>query len=640
MKKKIVLVLFVFIGTLVSGQRGNDPSEEDVAVAKEFKKSYPDEDIVLLSKTVVVEFAKNVKRGFVEATTRKTVEFLNISQSVTIQYPVFYDSESTIGDFTIYDRRGKKTAHFSMGIRDEYLENNDMFHTDYRVKYTNLSFPLQGTRYKVSTEKKYNDVKYFTSEYFVDAYRIKEGKLVVKIPSWLTLELKEFNFEEFAISKEETTQGDTRIVTYAYKNAASQVDENDSPGPSFMYPHILFLAKFYTEDAIEHKLFNDVSDLYAWYNGLVQNVEVDASVYADKVKELTATAISDTEKVKNIFYWVQDNIRYIAFEDGIAGFQPDSPQNVFTKRYGDCKGMAILTKSMLEEAGLDSRLVWIGTDRLAYDYSTPSLSVDNHMICSVQLDGETIFLDATENYNKLGEYASRIQNKQALIQGEDSFEILRVPMVSETTNVDKTSYNLSIAEERLIGNATRFYEGECRVLFQNNYTTFGKGEQEDVLQNYLSGGNKNIKVSQVQPFDQEERDLDLTILYTIVIESAVAEFEGTIYVDIDPIKSAGDYIFKDRKVDYKSRMNQKTITEVFLEIPQGYTVEQLPENVSVDNQFLNITVMYELQGKKLLFTKVIDFKRRWVKRKEFDSWNASFLTLKENLNQQITLVKQ
>jgi hypothetical protein len=29
------------------------------------------------------------------------------------------------------------------------------------------------------------------------------------------------------------------------------------------------------------------------------------------------------DKVKAIFYWVQNNIRYIAFEDGIAGFLPD-----------------------------------------------------------------------------------------------------------------------------------------------------------------------------------------------------------------------------------------------------------------------------------------------------------------------------
>ena len=38
---------------------------------------------------------------------------------------------------------------------------------------------------------------------------------------------------------------------------------------------------------------------------------------------------------------------------------------------------------MLKAIGLDGRLCWLGTNHIAYDYSTPSLGVDNHMICLV-----------------------------------------------------------------------------------------------------------------------------------------------------------------------------------------------------------------------------------------------------------------
>ena len=57
----------------------------------------------------------------------------------------------------------------------------------------------------------------------------------------------------------------------------------------------------------------------------------DPEQLKSKVTELTAKAKTDEEKIKNIYYWVQDNIRYIAFEDGIAGFKPDDSQNVFKK---------------------------------------------------------------------------------------------------------------------------------------------------------------------------------------------------------------------------------------------------------------------------------------------------------------------
>ena len=44
--------------------------------------------------------------------------------------------------------------------------------------------------------------------------------------------------------------------------------------------------------------------------------------------------------------------------------------------------MANLLTCMLRSIHLDARRCWIGTKHIAYDYSTPSLSVDNHMICA------------------------------------------------------------------------------------------------------------------------------------------------------------------------------------------------------------------------------------------------------------------
>ncbi|EDM43416.1 transglutaminase-like enzyme; cysteine protease [unidentified eubacterium SCB49] len=640
MKKKLILMLLLIISFTAVAQRGRGAAVEDIATAKALKFTYPEEDIVQLSKETSVTFKKNSKKGLVEATTKKQVSFLNISPSAVMQYPVFYDAESEVKTFNVADSKGRFNAVGSAQVKDEYLKDNDLFHTDYRVKYVNLNFQLQGIRKKIKTEKKYNDVKYFTSEYFIDSYRIQEGKLIVHIPDWLTLELKEFNFEGYDISKESIKDDDGHTITYTFKNIAPQANEPNTPGPSHIYPHVLFIAKSYTDDGKENNLFRDVSDLYAWYNSLVKNINVDASVYSEKVKDLTKGATTDVQKVKNIFYWVQDNIRYIAFEDGIAGFQPDSPQNVFTKRYGDCKGMAILTKSMLEEAGLDSRLVWIGTDRLAYDYSIPSLSVDNHMICAVQLEGETIFLDGTEKYNRFGDYATRIQNKQALLQDSDSFKVLTVPKNSENLNRDKTSYDLSISDEQLVGNVNRFYGGECRVEFQNIYTNFGKGDQEEVLSNYLTGGNSNLKVKEIAPFDVEERDEDLNIKYMVDLGSSVSEFDGVLYVDIDPVKVADSYILKNRKADYKTRMNRENITEVLLEIPIGYEIGELPKPVTINNDLVSLSVSYKKENNKIRYTKAINLKERWIKKKDFELWNSSFEILKDNGTQQITLIKQ
>lgn len=638
MNKILIVICVAVFSFTVSAQRKLNPSPQEVQQAKKLKQNHKDEEIVTLSKSVTISFQKGKRSGLIEATREEYIDLINVSSASRMQYPVFYDSESEVKEFIVKSREDKvlRNAH----IKDEHLKSDELFHTDYRVQYVNLNFPLHGSIYKIETEKKYHDVKYFTSEYLSGRHRILEGKIYVIVPHWLNLEIKEFNFEGHNITKEVKRNDREQIIIYDYSKMGPQSVESFTPGPSFLYPHLLFIAKSYTDGTVEQVLFNDTENLYAWYNGLVENVEVDTTVFSEKVKELTETAQSDEEKIKNIFYWVQDNIRYIAFEDGIAGFQPDSPQNVYNKRYGDCKGMAMLTKSMLEVAGFDSRLVWLGTDRLAYDYSIPSLSVDNHMISSVVLNGETIFLDATEKYNRFGEYASRIQNKQALLQNESGFKILTVPQAGEGTNIDNTKYDLKIEDGVIFGSANRLYTSECRVDFQNNYHRFGKGSQLEVLTDYLTSGNSNYKIKNINPFDEHERDKDLNISYEVAIEKAISEFDGTLYLDIDPVKVSSDYLFEKRKEDYKASISHRKITDISLEIPQGYKVALLPENLLISNDFLDINVLYQYEGNKVVYKKDIHFKKRLIKKGQFDIWNKAFAELRENLSQQITLVKE
>src|SRR5690606_36441307 len=253
-------------------------------------------------------------------------------------------------------------------------------------------------------------------------------------------------------------------------------------------------------------LFNETKDLYNWYKSLVDSMADDPSAIKEKVAELTANAKTDEEKIKNIYYWIQDNIRYIAFEDGLAGFKPDECQNVFKKRYGDCKGMANLTKQMLIDAGFDARLTWLGTKRIAYDYSTPSLSVDNHMICTVFYDGQKIFLDGTEKFNPFGEYAERIQGKQVMIENGDSFILETVPIVAPETNKETHLFNAKINNNALEGNVSLTYSGESRASFLYVFNNLRTEMKNEALEYYLKRADRNMMVDNIETSDLENRD--------------------------------------------------------------------------------------------------------------------------------------
>lgn len=634
--KKINL-LFVFLISLSTwSQKNTDPSPTDVKTAKELREKFDKSDVAILKSTEQVNFEIAKDKKNVEVNYAISETLLNINHRADIQKYEFYDSQSSINTFSL-KYKNNKIANFYP--KDEFYKSNDLFYNDARIKYFSIDFPLQGYTYVYDLEKKINDVKYFTSIYFNDEFPVVNKQIIITVPKWLNLEIKEFNFEGFDITKKESKNAEATIYTYTIKNIPPIVKEKLAPGPSYIYPHILFIAKSFTNKNEVTTLFNETSDLYKWYKSLVNDMKDDPSVFASKVTELTKNAKTEEEKIKSIYYWVQDNIRYIAFEDGIAGFKPDDSQNVFTKRYGDCKGMANLTKQMLKIAGFDARLCWIGTKHIAYNYSIPSLSVDNHMICVVIKEGKRYFLDGTEKFNSFKEYADRIQGKEVLIEDGDKFIIDKIPTHDALSNKEIYNVSYTIDKETLKGKVNKEFYGESRASFLYTYNNIKNDKKEEALKYYISSGDKNYNVSNISTSDLANRDQNLKISYDVSIDNHISSFDNEIYIDLDYDKEYKSIDLSERKenilLDYKAYDDVK----IALEIPTGYTVKKLPENVNIKTNDYEIALNFEVKNNTILYHKVFNFKNGMIKKSDFEISKKNFETLKKLYSEQIVLTK-
>jgi len=637
--KKLTLSLLVILGIQITyAQKRFDPTPKDIALAKELRTKYHNDDIAILTSTESIDFDFNNSDKKVTVNQEKQELLININHRADISKYEFYDSESKIEKFNLEYRNGKK-ARFT--VKDDFYNSNGLFYIDYRVKHMSFDFPVQGYTYNYKLKKKYDDVKYFTSIYFNNEYPVIEKKIKITIPEWLNIELKEMNFEGFDIKKSKKTASDGTSTTYIYtiKNIAASYKERSSPGPSYMYPHLLILAKSYIKNNKKNMLFDSTKDLYEWYRSLVNSVKENPGILKQKVTELTVNAKTDEEKIKNIYYWVQDNIRYIAFEDGLAGFRPDASQNVFQKRYGDCKGMANLTRQMLKEAGFDARLTWIGTKRIAYDYSIPSLSVDNHMICTLMKDGKKYFLDGTEKYNSFGEYANRIQGKEVMIEDGNNYIIEKVPTIPAIENKEIYTANFSIENENLTGKINGNLKGESRASFLYGYNNLKTDQKENALQYYLSRGDKNFIVSNINTSDLQNRDISLTLEHDITLQNRVSSFDNEIYIDLNYLKEFQSYDFKKRKTDFLFSYKRDYEYNIALTIPKGYTVSRIPEPVTIDTPDYTINVSYNLDDKNIIYKKHFIIKKGTIKKSDFLKWNTTITKLKKLYNDQITLTK-
>jgi len=600
-----------------------------------------DSNIVVSDSKELYEFVWQKSQNSVQVKQNLSTSYFCNDFRTTIPIAEFYDNETSIDnvDFIVDGKKPK-----DIKPRFSYYSVDDYFYSDEHICYFPLPLERKGSTSSVLFKKTISDPRYFLNVYFSESYPVLHKEVTIKVPRWMKVELKEINFNGYEITKTSNydNNNDADVYTYTIKNLPPRENEDECPGPSYIYPHILVLSKEATVENVKKTYFNSVADQYAWYKQLVGNIGSNDAIVKVKAQEITAGITNDLDKIKAVFYWMQNNVRYVAFEDGIAGFKPDKADEVIRKKYGDCKGMANATKELLRSLGYDARLCWIGTNHIAYDYSTPSLSVDNHMICALKFQGKMYFLDATENYLGFDEYAERIQGRQVLIEDGDNYILANIPSTTYQQNLDEEKRILKIDGTDLKGTATHVWKGEEKEYVLSELNSIKKDKSIESFTKYLSLGNNDYVITDLKTSNLNNYDKDISAMYNIDHKNAVSSFDKEYYVDLDFTKELNDFIFDTTKRDldfwFDYKMNLSKQTE--LEIPNGYSVTSLPPNVEITNPAYEFSISYSQANGKIIYKKNLAIKNIRISKSMFEQWNKDVQKLKASYNEQIVLTSK
>lgn len=361
------------------------------------------------------------------------------------------------------------------------------------------------------------------------------------------------------------------------------------------------------------------------------------------VNKLKSPGGSEEETVKKIFYWVQDNIRYIAFEDGMRGFIPHDGSYVCEKRYGDCKDMANLLVTMMKIAGIKSYHTWIGTRDIPYTYSKiPTPMVDNHMIATyISKSGQYYFLDATSNHTAFGLPSSMIQGKEALIgMGSDKYEIKKVPIIGKEKNKMTDSIEVKISGSELIGKGTASVSGYPKVIAGYRLNR----AQEDDVKTYVAkfvgkGSNKfyldNYKVNNLDDYDKATR-----IDYDFRIGDYFQNIGGEIYINLNMNKDYYNEYLANRETPWENDYKYVKKEVCVLDIPEGYEIDYVPEDANLEGDNIGVNVHYNVSNDKVVMNKTFYLDFLMLEPDQFKSWNESIKNVSEVYKESIILKKK
>lgn len=599
--------------------------------------------IVYSNETVVINSGKSLEIETFVNESRAISKSKN-AQEYSIRIP--FDSFSEISNIkgsTYITKTNKRVDLSSYSIATYDAENENIYKSDNKFKYFVMPKVEDNSLIEFSYKTKLKQPRFLSSFRFQNPIKTETAKLQIRCQSSTEIGYKLFGNYQEKIVFTKTKEGNFDIYTWEANDIPEFEGEEDMPSPLHFMPHIIFYIKSYEIEGKKEELLGTPEKLYQWYYLITKDInKTDQTILKSKTLQLIKDKNSDLEKAKAIYQWVQQNVHYVAFEDGMGGFIPREASDVFQKLYRDCKDMANLLNEMFRYAQLNSNLTWIGTRQKPYTYEdVPTPQVDNHMITNVVIEGKSYFMDATDKFCPFLFPSAFIQGKEALIgKSEKEFKIEKVPEVACSSNKTTILMKLNLENYNIVGDASVTVLGLKKSYLLNNLSAYNQKESE-IWKNIITQNNQKIllDIQELQKNDYQE--LPSKASFKLKLENGIKDVNGKLLLKpllLFPLKESLIDIEK-RKLSIENDLAYVYEIQYEYQLPVDYKVEFMPENAKTENDLGSFDIQYKVLKNTITVTQKVESKKLLLENKDFILWNSFIKSLNKQYNQSIILSK-
>jgi transglutaminase-like putative cysteine protease len=378
-------------------------------------------------------------------------------------------------------------------------------------------------------------------------------------------------------------------------------------------------------------------DVSKWYWGLCKaHLEKVTPEMRETVAKLTEGAATQDEKVRRIFKFVSQEIRYmgITTEEVAPGNEPHDVDMTFKNRYGVCRDKAALLTALLRTAGIPAYpvLFYVGAKR---DPDVP-MPYFNHAITGVQRpDGSYQLMDATdESTHDL--FPPYLGDQSFLVAREDGETLLtsgfqpasRNMAGIETTGVLEQNGSILLKSRLTFAGIN---DTAYRSFFLRQRAEDRRGFFERLLKARLPGAE--VLSCEITPENLQDTDTPLSAFVTSRVRDYPVRGEGLDMLSMPWLGSAVGYAnfvigttgLERRKYPLKVEISCGVDETVTIDMKAGMgRQEVLPETAAIDRNGFAFGLGYSVSNGVLRARR-----RLTVDTAEFSP--AQYLQLKEDL---------
>ena len=377
--------------------------------------------------------------------------------------------------------------------------------------------------------------------------------------------------------------------------------------------------------------FSSWQEMGNWYRNLTGGRRDASSQITQQVATLTAAAQTPLEKAKALAQFVQRDIRYVAIELGIGGWQPHSASEVFAHRYGDCKDKATLLSSMLSQVGIESFYVVINSERGSVTpQATANVGDFNHVVLAIQLPasvsdpslvatiqhprlGSLLYFDPTNELTPFGEIGGYLQANYGLLVTPEGGELVELPRQPSAMNSIQRTGKLTLSplgtltgevSETRLGDRARSERRRLRSVTKS-------ADQIKPIEDLLAGSLSLFSITHASIENLTRTDQPFGFHYSFEARDYATNAGGLLLVRprVLGVKSSGLLETKEARqfpIEFEGPSRDTDTFEIA--IPPGYVVDDLPPAVDADYPFASYHAKTEVNGNFIHYSRTFEVK--------------------------------
>jgi len=377
--------------------------------------------------------------------------------------------------------------------------------------------------------------------------------------------------------------------------------------------------------------FQDWKQMGIWYQGLTSGRRDASAELKQKVVSLTSSATTPLEKMKSLGNFAQRDIRYVAIELGIGGWQPHPAAEVLTHHYGDCKDKATLMGAMLHEIGIDSYYVVINSERGSVTPETPAhMGGFDHAIIAIKLPegvtdgslvatmahpklGKILFFDPTDELTPFGQLNGALQANYGLLVTPDGGDLVELPRLPPAMNGIQRTAKLSLSATGTVSGEVQETRVGDRAWSQRwaLRTVTKDADRIKPIESLLSNSLGTFQITKATVGNLQLTDQPFLYNYSVVAQNYAKSAGNLLLVRPRFIGNKSSDLLETKEprkypVEFEGPSRDTDTFEITL--PAGYEVDDLPPPVNADYSFASYHSKTEVNGNTLKYTRTFEVK--------------------------------